>query len=250
MRAVILAGGQGVRLQPYATIVPKPLMPVGNFPIAEIIVRQLCLHGFTEITMAVGHLRQLVEAYFGNGARWGIKIEYLDEQRPLGTVGPLAQLEGFDEPLLLVNGDILTDLNFAEVLRAHASADCDITIATFCKTVGTDLGVIKSDETGRVVEYTDKPRLTYQVNMGIAAIEPAAVHFIPENRHFDMADLVRSLNSAGRRVQTYQHEGIWLDVGRTEDYLVANDVFERHRAVLLPAYEAISAGVLSIDVSP
>ncbi|TFH65338.1 MAG: nucleotidyltransferase family protein [Candidatus Zixiibacteriota bacterium] len=252
MRAVILAGGQGARLHPYATILPKPLMPVGNYPIAEIIVRQLRYYGIENITFAVGYLHHLIEAYFGDGSRWGVKIDYLYEERPLGTAGPLARLEKFDEPLLVLNGDILTDLNFADFYQAHLLSEKDITIASFTKRINIDLGVIKTNAATAVVDYIEKPQHSFQVSMGVHVFSPTIVHFIPEDRHFDFPDLVRALISAHRRVEVYSHEGLWLDIGNTEDYFNATDVLERHRFVLLPAPapSMITDVPLSVDVSP
>ena len=252
MRAVILAGGQGARLRPYTTILPKPLMPVGNYPIAEIIVRQLRYYGIENITFAVGYLHQLIEAYFGDGSRWDVKIDYLYEERPLGTAGPLARLDKFDEPLIVLNGDILTDLNFADFYQAHLASDSDITIASFTKKINIDLGVIKTDAATAVVDYIEKPQYSFQVSMGVYVFSPTVVHFIPEDRHFDFPDLVKALISAHRRVEVYPLEGLWLDIGRTEDYFNAADVFERYRSVLLPApAPSLNADIpLSVDVSP
>jgi NDP-mannose synthase len=251
MRAVILAGGQGARLRPYTTILPKPLMPVGNHPIAEIIVRQLRNFGITEITFAVGHLHQLIEAYFGDGSRWGVRIDYLYEERPLGTAGPLSRLEIFDEPIIVLNGDILTDLSFADFYRAHLRSDSDITIASYTKRTKVDLGVIETD--GRaVVDYIEKPEYSFQVSMGVYAFSPNVVHFIPENQRFDFPDLVKTLIAVHRHVRVYPFEGIWLDIGRTEDYFSASEVFERNRAILLPSPEPMADIMipLSVDVSP
>jgi NDP-mannose synthase len=252
MRAVILAGGQGTRLRPYTTMLPKPLMPVSNYPIAEIIVRQLRYYGVENITFAVGNLHQLVEAYFGDGSRWGVKIDYLHEEHPLGTAGPLARLDRFDEPLIVLNGDILTDLNIVDLYETHLASEDDATIATFTKTIDIDLGVIESDATTAIANIVAKPRYSLQVSMGVHVLSPNVVHFIPEERHFDLPDLVKALHLAHRRVGAYPHEGLWLDIGRTEDYLNAEDVFERHRPVLLPtAAPAMNTSVpLSVDVSP
>ena len=252
MRAVILAGGQGARLRPYTTILPKPLMPVGNYPIAEIIVRQLRYYGIENITFAVGYLHQLIEAYFGDGSRWDVKIDYLYEERPLGTAGPLARLDKFDEPLIVLNGDILTDLNFADFYQAHLASDNDVTIASFTKKINIDLGVIKTDASKAVVDYIEKPQYFFQVSMGVYVFSPTVVHFIPEDRHFDFPDLVKALISAHRRVEICPLEGLWLDIGRTEDYFNAADVFERYHSVLLPALApSMNADIpLSVDVSP
>jgi NDP-mannose synthase len=227
-------------------------MPVGNYPIAEIIVRQLRYYGIESITFAVGYLHQLIEAYFGDGSRWDVKIDYLHEEHPLGTAGPLARLDRFNEPLIVLNGDILTDLNFADFFQAHLASKSDITIASFRKRIDIDLGVIKIDATSAVVDYIEKPQYSFQVSMGVYVFSPTVVHFIPEDRHFDFPDLVKALISAHRRVEVYPLEGLWLDIGRTEDYFNAADVFERYRSVLLPTpAQSMNTDIpLSVDVSP
>jgi NDP-sugar pyrophosphorylase family protein len=227
-------------------------MPVGNYPIAEIIVRQLRHYGIENITFAVGYLHQLIEAYFGDGSRWGVKIDYLYEERPLGTAGPVARLDKFDESLIVLNGDILTDLNFADFYQAHLASDNDITIASFTKKMDIDLGVVKTDAATAVVDYIEKPQYSFQVSMGVYVFSPTVVYFIPEDRHFNFPDLVKALISAHRRVEVYPFEGLWLDIGRTEDYFNASEVFERHRSALLPALApSTNTNIpLSVDVSP
>lgn len=234
MRAVILAGGQGVRLRPYTTILPKPLMPVGNYPIAEIIIRQLKHYGVEEITLAVGYLHQLIEAYFGDGSRWGVKINYLHEDQPLGTAGPLARLENFDEPLIVMNGDILTDLDFSRFYQAHLDGGSEITIASFKRKVNIDLGVIQLGSDNTLIDYIEKPQYSFLVSMGIYVFSPSVLQFIPPEERFDFPDLVKRLIAENRSVKAYPFDGFWLDIGRSEDYLNASDVFEKNESLLLP----------------
>jgi NDP-sugar pyrophosphorylase family protein len=237
MRAVILAGGVGARLRPYTTVLPKPLMPVGNYPIAEMIVRQLRHYGVTEITFAVGYLHQLIEAYFGDGSRWGVSIKYLVEDQPLGTAGPLAHLDGFDAPLIVLNGDILTDLDFAHFYAVHLDSDSDITIASYTKKVNIDLGVMKTDAANVLVDYIEKPQYSFLVSMGIYVFSPSVLRFIPRDERFDFPDLVKCLIANHRPVKAFPFDGIWLDIGRSEDYLSAAEVFEKHESRLLPDKE-------------
>lgn len=234
MRAVILAGGEGARLRPYTTVLPKPLMPVGNYPIAETLVRQLQHYGVREITFAVGYLHQLIEAYFGDGSKWGVKITYLHEDQPLGTAGPLAKLEHFTEPLLVLNGDILTDLNFSDFYKAHLDSNADISIAAFNKPVKIDLGVLATDSHNQLTDYIEKPEYCFRVSMGIYIFSPSVLPFIPADERFDFPDLVTKLLRLNRNIQTYTFTGLWLDIGRTEDYFNASEVFADNMQRLLP----------------
>ncbi len=238
MKAVILAGGVGARLRPYTTVLPKPLMPVGNYPIAETLVRQLRHYGVRDITFAVGYLHQLIEAYFGNGSNWNVDISYLREDRPLGTAGPLAKLDNFAEPLIVLNGDILTDLNFTLLYRAHLDSQADITIAAYDKRVKIDLGVLESNDGRRLNKYIEKPEYSFKVSMGIYVFSPSVLQFIPPEERFDFPDLVQKLLKLGRSVQIHPFDGLWLDIGRNEDYLNASEVFDQNFDRLLPANKA------------
>ncbi len=235
MRAVILAGGVGTRLRPYTTVLPKPLMPVGNYPIAETLVRQLRHYGVREITFAVGYLHQLIEAYFGDGSSWGVKISYLREEQPLGTAGPLAKLTRYTEPLIVLNGDILTDLDFSELYRRHVDSNAEITIAAYNKQVKIDLGVLETDGNQRLNNYIEKPEYSFRVSMGIYVISPTVVPYIPLEERFDFPDLVHKLLDTGGKIQTFAFNGIWLDIGRSEDYAGATEMYEQNLARLLPA---------------
>jgi NDP-sugar pyrophosphorylase family protein len=238
MRAVILAGGEGTRLRPYTTVLPKPLMPVGNYPIVEIIVRQLRNGGVTSCTFAVGYLHQLIEAYFGDGKSFGVEIDYLREDKPLGTSGPLAALTDFDEPILVLNGDILTDIDYSELYRYHLDRSHDITIASHAKSVRVDLGVLDLDQRGYLVDYIEKPEYDFQVSMGVYIFSPSVLEFIPPDERLDFPDLVRTLLRAGRSVGCYRYDGLWLDIGRTDDYQVATETFEMYRDRFLPGEPA------------
>lgn len=238
MRAVILAGGEGTRLRPYTTVLPKPLLPVGNQPIAEIIVRQLRHSGCDRITFAVGYLSQLLEAYFGDGSRWDVQIDYLRETKPLGTVGPLAFIDNFDQPLLVMNGDILTDLDYGEFYRSHLDSAASLSIATYNKRVKIDLGVLDTDPAGHLTDYHEKPEHQFQVSMGIYAFSPDVVPLIPPDQRFDLPDLVKLLIEQQVVVQSYPFSGRWLDIGRDEDFQRANDVFVEHHDQFMPFAKA------------
>ena len=228
MKAVILAGGKGSRLAPYTTVLPKPLMPIVDMPILEIVLKQLKSCGFTEIVIAVGHLAALIKAYFGDGSGLGIRIDYILEVAPLGTAGPLGNIEDLRESFLVMNGDILTDLDYGELVDHHKASGSVMTIATHKRTVKIDFGVLETVD-GNVSEYIEKPTLDYLVSMGVYVMEPAVRNHIKPGEYLDVPDLVRLLLASGERVHTYPFDGRWLDIGRQEDFIEAQARFEEHR---------------------
>jgi NDP-sugar pyrophosphorylase family protein len=232
-RAVVLAGGRGTRLAPYTTVLPKPLMPVGDMPILEILLRQLERAGIRHITLAVGHLAALLEAYFGDGSRFGVALDYSYEDEPAGTAGPLALVDGLDETFLVMNGDLLTSIDFADLLRTHRARGAAITVGLFEKQVPLDLGVVETGEDGRVTDYIEKPTLTYDVSVGIYAVEPSVLEHIERGERLDLPELVLRLIAAGADVQAYRFSGTWFDIGRPDDYAAASEHFERRRDELL-----------------
>lgn len=226
MRAVILAGGQGLRLRPYTAVFPKPLVPIGNRPILEIVVGQLRDAGFSRLTMAVGHLAGLIEAYFGGGARFGVTIDYSIEATPLGTAGPLSLIPGLDEDFLVMNGDVLTDLDFGAFMRAHRGSGAIGTIAAFDKTVDLTLGILHLDANNLVTRYEEKPVLHYLVSTGIYCFKPDALRFLEPGVRCDLPDLVNRLVASGERLRGHRFTGSWLDIGRPEDYETAIRMYE------------------------
>jgi NDP-sugar pyrophosphorylase family protein len=237
-KAVILAGGKGSRLGPYTTVLPKPLLPIGDRAILDVVVRQLRRDGFTDLTFAVGHLAHLIQAVFGEGSAHGVKIAYHHEREPLGTAGPLATIDGLDETFLLMNGDVLTTLDYDALFDAHRSAGDALTIATHRRVVKTEYGVIRTSEsdgaTSRVVAYEEKPEIPYVVSMGVYVAEPRVLEHIPADRHFDLPDVVLALLEAGERVGSFLFDGFWLDIGRHEDYERAIIEYEQVAALLDP----------------
>jgi NDP-mannose synthase len=235
VRAILLAGGRGTRLAPYTTVLPKPLMPVGDMPILEILLRQLHRAGIRNVTLSVGYLASLLEAYFGDGARFGLAIEYSLEGEPLGTAGPLALLGGIDDTFLVMNGDLLTTLDVRDLVREHRERDAIATLGLFPKEVKIDLGVIETDADGRIVDYIEKPTLNYEVSVGMYAMQPEVLEYVPRGTHLDLPDLIRRLTADGRLVVGHRFAGHWLDIGRHEDYVAAVELLERERATFLPA---------------
>lgn len=234
MKAVILAGGKGRRLAPYTTVLPKPLMPIGDVPILEVVLLQLKRAGFDEITVAVGHLAQLLMAYFGDGSKFDVRIHYSLEEQPLGTAGPLGLIGSLDEPFLVMNGDLLTTLDYRAMWEYHCASNAIGTLAVFQRSVNIDLGVIETDEKDLVTGYIEKPTYHYRVSTGIYIFEPAVLRYVPPQQRMDMPNLILSLLAAGERVVAYPFQGSWLDIGRPDDYERAVAEFELHRAEFLP----------------
>jgi NDP-mannose synthase len=233
-RAVILAGGRGSRLAPYTTVLPKPLLPVGDRAILDVVVRQLHRTGFDDLTIAVGHLAHLIAAVFGDGSDHGVRIAYHEERTPRGTAGPLASIDGLDETFLMLNGDVLTTLDFRELCDAHQAAGNALTIATHRREVFIDYGVLHTDDDRRLVAYEEKPTLSYTVSMGVYALEPRVRAYVPADRPFDLPDLVHALLAAGEPVGSFPYDGYWLDIGRHDDYEQAIAEFDRLLPDLLP----------------
>ena len=237
--AVVLAGGRGTRLRPFTTSLPKPLVPIGDeMPILEIVLRQLAHRGFERITLAIGHLGTLIQAVVGDGSQWGLEVDYATEDEPLGTMGPVAgMLERLPEHFLVLNGDVLTDLDYGAMLDRHAGSGAPLTIATFERTVDIDFGVLRVDG-DRVVGFEEKPTLSYTVSMGVYALSRATLAPFTDGRAFGFDDLVLALLAGGRQPATYRHDGYWLDIGRPDDYDRANADFLRLREELLPDLDA------------
>ena len=234
MRAVILAGGKGRRLKPYTGVLPKPLVPVGDQPILETILRQLERAGFRHVTLTVGHLAELIQAYFHHTrGRFGeLEIDFVTEQTPTGTAGSLASIDGLDEPFLVMNGDILTTLDYAELMRHHDHQGGALTIATHRRKVKIDLGVLEIDDDGVVVGYDEKPTLDYRVSMGIYVYDPGVLAFIPRGEYLDFPTLVLKLLEAGRKVVGYPTDVYWRDIGNFADYSEALSEFDEIRPQL------------------
>lgn len=233
MQAVILAGGRGTRLAPYTTVLPKPLMPVGEMPILEILMRQLQMNGAQKVFLAVGHLASLIMAYFGSGEHVGVPIEYSFEQAPLGTAGPLSLIDGLNDTFLAMNGDLLCDLDFSAMLAFHRESGAIATVGLYTKDVKIDLGVVETNASRQITHYIEKPVYHHQVSMGIYVFEPRVLRFITPGLRLDMPDLIRTLIEAGEHVIGYNHSGYWLDIGRPDDYRTAQNDFERITATLI-----------------
>jgi NDP-sugar pyrophosphorylase family protein len=228
MEAVILAGGKGTRLKPYTTILPKPLVPVGDRPILSVVIAQLKAAGVTKVTLAVCHLAELIMAFFGSGQKFGLEIAYSLEGEPLGTVGPIRLIQGLPENFIVMNGDILTDLPYGELWQSHLRSGALLTIATYHRDSLVDFGVLDvDDETRRIRGFREKPIFRFEVSMGIYVFSKRLVDLIPPSQVFGLDDLVLDMLDRGCPVNTHHHDGYWLDLGRPDDYDRANDEIEQ-----------------------
>lgn len=229
MRAIILSGGKGVRLAPLTEVIPKPLIPLGGMPILEVVIRQLRHHGVRHITLAVGYMAPLLQAYFQDGARWGVKIDYSQESSPLGTAGPLALIQGIRDSFLVMNADVLTNLDYNALVKFHGDQGGIATIAAYKRQAAIDFGIIVPDGGSRISDYIEKPTTTHLVSMGVYVFNPAVLDYIPDGAYLDFPDLVRILLQDGRSVHYYPFNGYWLDIGRHDDYDQAASEFDRIR---------------------
>lgn len=227
--AVLLAGGKGTRLAPYTAVFPKPLVPIGQYPIMELIVRQLAAAGFNELIFSTGHHAELIEAYFFKHhlRERGVTIRFVREDKPLGTAGSLRLIDDLPPNFLVMNGDVFTTLDFGRMFMGHIASGAPMTIATHRKRVKIQLGVLKSEE-DRVTAYIEKPTYDYEVSMGVYAYTDRAVSFIPENNYFDFPDLVQALIGAGEHVRCDPSEDDWLDIGNPDDYAAAQEIFDQN----------------------
>lgn len=223
-RAVILAGGMGTRLRPYTIVLPKPLMPIGEYPILEVVIRQLARTGFQHVTIAVNHQAELVKAFFGDGSKWGVRIDYSLEDEPLGTMGPLRLLKDLPEQFLVMNGDVLTDLNFATFASEHSAANRLFTVSSFIRQHKVDYGVLTTEK-GRLTGFQEKPVASYEVSMGVYMVSRDILPFIPDRGAFGFDQLMQRLLKDEKAVHVRRHDGYWLDIGRADDYMQAVDEF-------------------------
>jgi NDP-sugar pyrophosphorylase family protein len=225
MRAIILAGGKGTRLKPYTHVLPKPLVPVGEKPILAILIQQLKNQGIHEITLCVNHMGELIMAYFGDGEKFGVSIEYSREENPLGTIAPLKLIKNLPENFLLMNGDLLTDLNFQDLYNFHLESNALITVGTYQRKVNIDFGIVKIED-NRISGFLEKPWYDYSVSMGVYAFNRKVLDFVPDHQFFGFDDLMLTLLNQKQEIKAYPFDGYWLDIGRPEDFDKANQDVE------------------------
>lgn len=236
MQALILAGGRGTRLRPYTTVLPKPLMPVGDYSILEIILRQIKHVGVSEVILAVGYMSHLFQAFLQDGSRYGLKITYSLEEQALGTAGPIALvIDKLDDDFLVMNGDLLTTLNYRNLFSFHKEMGSAATIGLFRREVKIDFGIIESDSNNKLVRYIEKPTYTFDVSMGVNVLNKKAVGpYLQAGRYLDIPDLMMRLLTDGHPVYCYNEPCYWLDIGRVDDYQAAIELFESKKAEFFP----------------
>ena len=229
MRAIILAGGEGTRLRPYTYSLPKPLMPIGGeMPILEIIIKQLIKNKFKRATIAVNYKARIIRAFLENGDSWGIKIDYSIEEKPLGTVGPLTLIDDLPEHFLVMNGDLLTDLNYRVFYNWHIDNDCDITVGTFKMQNKINIGVLKYNEIFEIYEFKEKPINFYNVSMGIYVLNKKVIDALPKNEPYGFDQLIKRAIQKNLKIKAYPHTSFWLDIGRDDDYQKANKYYKEN----------------------
>ena len=231
-RAIILSGGLGTRLRPYTVVLPKPLMPIGEFPILEVIIRQLIKNGFNHITLAVNYQAQIIKAFFQDGSRWNIKIDYSLEEKPLGTIGPLKLINDLPDNFLVMNGDVLTDLNFNEFYKYHINNGALFTISSKIRKSKIDYGVLETNNK-ELISFKEKPSINFEVSMGIYMLSKKILDIVPSNELYGFDDLMYQMLQSNHMVKVKPFDGYWLDIGRPDDYRLAIDDFEKIKSQFL-----------------
>lgn len=232
--AIILAGGKGTRLRPLTAVFPKPLVPLGDRPILEILLNRLAKFGFIKVTLCTGYLAEMIQLVCGDGSKFGLSINYSREDKPLGTVGPLSLLNDLSDPVIVMNGDLLTTLRFDMMLEFHEKQGADITIAAFERDVKIDFGVIQTDGSGNFKGFQEKPTFHFEVSMGVNVLTKQVLETIPKGKYMDMPDLISNVHQQGGKVVCYREPGcFWLDIGRMDDYALAQKEFQKNRQMFL-----------------
>ncbi|MEZ5845058.1 MAG: sugar phosphate nucleotidyltransferase [Hyphomicrobiaceae bacterium] len=240
-RVVILAGGKGTRLRPFTASFPKPLVPLGDKPILEVVLRQLAAHGFRRATLTIGHLSDLIRAYVAQNRFIAerLEIDFVEETQPTGTAGSLARVEGLDDTFMVMNGDVLTNLDYSALVAAHKASGAALTIAAHAKVEKIELGVLEAGPDGRLTNYIEKPTQVWEVSMGIYVYEPRVLELIQPDTYLDFPDLVRMLVARGEHVHVYRNDAFWLDIGRPADYARAQEIIESEPARFGIAHEHV-----------
>jgi NDP-sugar pyrophosphorylase family protein len=234
-QAVVMAGGKGTRLHPYSALFPKPLMPLGDMPILELLLRRMKKAGIEEVILAVNHLRHLIEAFFGDGSRLGLRIRYCSEDRPLGTAGALGNMiDELDDTFVLTNGDLLTTMDLVRMAKRHVEAGCDASIGIYERENRIDFGLIEFDDENRLRAYHEKPTNMYYVSMGIYILQREAIRpFVVRGDYLDMPSLLLKMRETNADIRCYHDDCVWLDIGRPDDFARAQTMFEQDRALFL-----------------
>lgn len=230
-RAIILAGGKGTRLQPFTAHFPKPLVPLGDTPVIEVLIRWLIQNGITDVTLTLGHLAELIRAYFDHRKQLAdqITLRFVQEEEPTGTAGSISLVKDLTDTFLVLNGDLLTNLDLQALIQFHKEQNAILTVAAHRRDVKVDLGVLEFDSNMRITDYKEKPETTYHVSMGIYVYEPTVLAYIQSGTYLDFPNLVLRLLENGEKVCAYPADCLWLDIGRPSDYALAQELFENQR---------------------
>lgn len=239
-RAIILAGGLGTRLKPYTHALPKPLMPIGEFPIIEIVIRQLAQSGFDRITIAINHQADIIKAYCQDGKKWGVDIDYSLETKRLGTMGPLDLINDLPDNFLVMNGDILSDIDYKELYESHINSDASFTISSSVRDSKIDYGVLQVDEKSFLTGFTEKPSQKFHVSMGIYILNKEICNLIPKDTYFGFDDLMLAMLEKDLKVAVKTFNRYWLDIGRPDDYEKAIDIFDKKKEIFITSNNSSS----------
>jgi NDP-sugar pyrophosphorylase family protein len=234
MMAIILAGGKGARLRPYTLTIPKPLLPIGDMPILEVLLHQLAGVGYTRVVITLGHMMHLFAPIIGDGSRFNLEVTYCSEDKPLGTAGSIRVIDDLEENFLVMNGDLLTTIDYKELTRTHEQANAWGTIAVHKRNIDIDYGVVESTEDGRLDAYIEKPSYPFYVSMGINILSRRCLDFIPQSEKLDMPDLMLAMKKAGHKVMCHRTDCYWQDIGRFDDYEKASEDFTKDSTRFLP----------------
>jgi NDP-mannose synthase len=234
MQAIILAGGRGRRLMPYTTVLPKPLMPIGDCSILEVIIKQLAKRNFDDIIISTGYLHELLMAYLNSLEDIGVSIRFSHETHPLGTIAPLHLIRDLEETFLVMNGDILTDLDYLDLLEFHTRKKALATVATFKRDVHIDFGVLEHNPDRKICKFIEKPNYSFEVSMGVYVFQKEVLDFVPKDEPFGFDNLMYCLTEKEEAVFSFPHSGYWLDIGRPDDYTRSIEEFEKNKEKFLP----------------
>ena len=249
MNAIVLAGGRGIRLQPYTNVLPKPLLPLDDMSILHVILIQLRNAGFTRITLAIGYKGDMIEQFFGNGCDLDLEIRYSREPRSLGTAGPLSLVSDFNQSTLVMNVDLLTTIDFADLMSYHRSEASLATVVLYRYALNIEFGVAELNVHQRLVNILEKPRTNYLVNSGIYVLDPEILAYIPVGEYMDMPTVLKKAIDDNKQIQTYQFDGKWLDIGTPDKFNQAVTEFKAHRNDYLAAKESHSVGSNESDAN-
>lgn len=231
-KVVLLAGGKGTRLRPLTVVFPKPLVPLGDMPILDILLTRLKNLGFDAVTISTGYLAEMIRSLCGTGEKYGLDIDYVHEDHPLGTAGALSLIDGTPENFIVMNGDLLTTLDFNRMKAYHEEQDADVTIAIYKREISIDFGVVET-ENGIFKGFREKPKLHHDVSMGVNILSHRVMEHVKHNEYLDMPDLILKVHENGGKVCCFQEDCYWLDIGRMDDYAQAQTDYIENRALFL-----------------